>query len=63
MGRSADPTLPVADNLLRQGELGGGLSPALLFLIEVRSIPGDVRADSTAGTSAETARRGSQTGD
>ncbi|MBZ4365153.1 hypothetical protein LAM67_28945, partial [Mycobacterium tuberculosis] len=38
MGRSADPTLPVADNLLRQGELGGGLSPALLFLIEVRRV-------------------------
>ncbi len=36
--RSADPTLPVADNLLRQGELGGGLSPALLFLIEVRRV-------------------------
>ena len=38
MGRSADPTLPVADNLLRRGELGGGLSPALLFLIEVRRV-------------------------
>lgn len=35
MGRSADPTLPVADNLLRQSELGGGLRPALLFIIEV----------------------------
>ncbi|STV06819.1 Uncharacterised protein [Klebsiella pneumoniae] len=38
MGRSADPTLPVRTNLLRQGELGGGLSPALLFLIEVRRV-------------------------
>ena len=35
MRRSADPALPVAYNLLRQSELGGGLRPALLFIIEV----------------------------
>jgi hypothetical protein len=39
MRRSADPALPVADNLLRQGELGGGLRPALLFIIEVGVSP------------------------
>lgn len=38
MRRSADPALPVADNLLRQGKLGGGLGPALLFIIEVRRV-------------------------
>ena len=38
MRRSADPALPVADNLLRQGKLGGGLGPTLLFIIEVRRV-------------------------
>ncbi|STS92537.1 Uncharacterised protein [Klebsiella variicola] len=64
MRRSADPALPVADNLLRQGKLGGGLGPTLLFIIEVRRVsPVMLKADSTADISAETARRGSQTGD
>ena len=38
MRRSPDPALPVADNLLRQGKLGGGLGPVLLFIVKVRRI-------------------------
>ena len=34
MGRCRNPPLPVADNLLGEGKLGGGLRPALLLVGE-----------------------------
>ena len=39
MGRRRHPTLPVTNNLLREGKLGGGLRPALLLVGERGALP------------------------